>query len=336
MRSFLRFIAVVVLALGAWLLWGLVIPRRAPQPAAGQPPATVLLRPGWSSRRIAGELQSAGVIPSARAFLLLHAIRLRRLKAGEYLFDRPATAIQVYNRIALGDIYFHTVTVPEGFNMFDIAAAVQQAGLGPAADFLKAAGDPTSIHDLDPQARSLEGYLFPDTYQFTRAQSMQDMAGEMLRQFRQKGRALGLVPAPGSPPTTDLHALVTMASIVEKETSAPEERPLIAGVYYNRLQHRIALQADPSVIYAAQLAGRYSGEIHRSDLDADSPYNTYKYPGLPPGPICNPGEASLQAAMHPAQTDYLYFVSDNNGHHRFAATLDEHAKNVQAYRRGRR
>ena len=339
MRAFFRFLAIIFLLVFAWLAWGLAIPKRPPAPTQGQQssPPTVLLHPGWSSRRIADELKNAGVIRTANAFLLLHALHMRRLKAGEYLFDRPENGIEVYDRIAHGDIYFHTVVVPEGFNMFDVASAIEAAGLGHAQDFLQAAQkNATLVHDLDPQARSLEGYLFPDTYRFTRTQSMQDMATEMVRRFRQKARELSLIPEPGAKTISnreslDVHRVVTLASIVEKETGAPEERATVAGVYYNRLQRHIALQADPSVIYAALLAGHYNGEVH-TDLEPQSPYNTYKHPGLPPGPISNPGEASLRAAMHPVNTNYLYFVSDNNGHHRFAATLDEHTKNVLAYR----
>ena len=343
MRGFFKLIAIVLLVAAAWLIWSLAIPKRPAVPKAAQQaaeqPATVLLKPGWSSRRIATELKNEGVIRSTNAFLLLHAVRMRRLKAGEYLFDHSENSIQIYDRLARGDIYFHTVVVPEGLNMFDIAGAIEAAGLGSSDDFLQAAEKNASlVHDLDPQAHSLEGYLFPDTYRFTRAQTMQDIVTEMVRRFRQKARELSLIPEPGAN-TEDrrdiffVHRVVTMASIVEKETGAPEERATVAGVYYNRLQRRIALQADPSVLYASLLDGHYTGQIHRSDLEANSPYNTYKFPGLPPGPICNPGEASLKAAMHPANTNYLYFVSDNNGHHRFAATLDEHEKNVLAYRR---
>jgi UPF0755 protein len=149
----------------------------------------------------------------------------------------------------------------------------------------------------------------------------------MVRRFRQEAQKIGLL---GNP---DMHRIVTMASIVEKETADPNERPQVAGVYYNRLEKNMLLAADPSVIYAALVAGRYRGTIYASDLQFDSPYNTYKYPGLPPGPIANPGVASLQAAMHPAQTDFLFFVSDNNGHHRFARDSEEHARNVAAYRK---
>ena len=183
------------------------------------------------------------------------------------------------------------------------------------------------LHGIDPQAQSLEGYLFPDTYQFTRVDTVPEIAAAMVHRFRQAAQKIGLLGRP------DIHRIVTMASIVEKETAVPDERPLVASVYYNRLDRNMALGADPSVIYAALLAGRYRGTIYQSDLQFDSPYNTYKYPGLPPGPIANPGLASLQAAMHPAQSEFLYFVSDNNGHHRFSRSLEEHAKNVAAYRK---
>ncbi|HMC31027.1 MAG TPA: endolytic transglycosylase MltG, partial [Candidatus Angelobacter sp.] len=185
--------------------------------------------------------------------------------------------------------------------------------------------DAPLIADLDPAAKSLEGYLFPDTYSFTRAQDLQDIMLTMVRRFRQEAKQIGL--------SSDVHRVVTMASIVEKETAAPEERPLVASVYYNRLEKGIAFDADPTVIYAALLEGRYRGAIYQSDLQNNSPYNTYKNAGLPPGPIANPGRSALLAAMRPAQSRYLYFVSDNNGRHRFASTLEEHNQNVLAYRR---
>ena len=311
-----------VLATAAWLADGLLRPV-GPQ-AQEQ---FVLLRPGSSARHIARDLRNAGIIRSAPAFLAWHHWRGRpTLKAGEYKFDHPATAREVYDRIVAGDIYVHTVVIPEGYNIFDIANALQAAGLGSQDEFLAVVrSDVSLISDLDPQAPSLEGYLFPDTYEFTRTQSLHDIAAAMVRRFRQESGQLGL--------TTDFHRVVTMASIVEKETAVPTERPLVASVFYNRLRRNVVLATDPSVIYAALLAGRYDGVIHRSDLQFDSAYNTYKQGGLPPGSICNPGRDSLQAAMQPANSGFLYFVSDNNGHHRFARTMEEHSRNVAAYRR---
>lgn len=291
-----------------------------------------MLRPGYSTRRIASELKKAGIIRSELAFRLWHATHHRRaLKAGEYLFEREGTLPQVYDRIARGDIYFHVVTIPEGYTMFDIAKAMEGAGLGPAADFLHIAETQTLlISDIAPEAKSLEGYLFPNTYQFTRTQTLEEMAGAMVHQFRLIAHEIGLIPAQAG---VDVQKVVAMASIVEKETAAPEERPRVASVYYNRLKDKMALDADPSVIYAEQLLGTYQGSLHHADMAVNSPYNTYRFLGLPPGPIANPGRSALEAAMHPDSTKFLYFVSDGNGHHRFATTLAEHDRNVAAYRR---
>ncbi len=322
MRAILTLLLAAVVAAAAWLAYGLLLPT-GPK---GQE-KFVMLRPGSSARHIARELKNAGAIRSAHAFLVLHYWRgLPTLKAGEYKFDHPAGAREVYSRIVAGDIYVHTVVIPEGYNIFDIADAIQAAGLGSRDDFLAVArSDVSLVSDLDAEAPSLEGYLFPDTYEFTRTQSLHDMAAGMVKRFRQESRQLGL--------SADFHRVVTMASIVEKETAVPAERPLVASVFYNRLRRNIILATDPSVIYAALLAGRYNGVIHQSDLHFESAYNTYRHGGLPPSPICNPGRDALVAAMQPANSDFLYFVSDNNGHHRFARTMEEHSRNVAAYRR---
>jgi len=211
---------------------------------------------------------------------------------------------------------------------------MEDAGLGSAADFLQIAETQTQlIYDLAPDAKSLEGYLFPNTYQFTRTQSLEEMAAVMVHQFRVVAQQIGLTSSPNSGSNLDIATVVTMASIVEKETAAPEERPLVASVYYNRLAQRMALDADPSVIYAQLLAGTYQGTLHHADLAVNSPYNTYRFPGLPPGPIGNPGRSALEAALHPDSTEFLYFVSNGNGHHRFARSLEEHNRNVVTYRR---
>ena len=321
MRTFLALIMVAVVAAAGWLALGLFVPVT---PSAQK---YVLLRPGYSSRKIAAELKSAGVIRSNEAFLLWHYFhRHGRLKAGEYLFDGPENTVAIHQRLVQGDVYVHTVVIPEGYTIFDIGQLMEDAGLGSKDEFLKAAQSQVAlIHDLDPEARSLEGYLFPNTYQFTRTQTLQDMVAAMVKQFRQVAQQIGL--------TSDVHAIVTMASIVEKETAVAEERPIVASVYYNRLGKGIALDADPSVIYAKMLQGDYQGALHHADMQVDSPYNTYRHAGLPPGPIGNPGKSSLEAAMHPASTDYYYFVSNGNGHHRFASSLEEHNRNVAEYRK---
>ncbi|MFY9682837.1 MAG: endolytic transglycosylase MltG [Candidatus Sulfotelmatobacter sp.] len=332
MRRFLGLILVAVLAFAGWFAWALLTPVEPPGKTY------VMLRPGFSTHRIAAELKSAGVIRSEKAFILWHYFhRHRSLKAGEYLFEKPANIIDLQKRLRRGDVYYRTVVVPEGFTIFDIARAVEAAGLGPADDFLKVAQSDTAlIADLTPNAPSLEGYLFPDTYEFSRMQTMHEIAATMVRQFRQVANQIGLIPIPPGLTDEDIERTVTMASIIEKETAVPEERPLVASVYYNRLAKKIALDADPSIIYAELLAGTYTGALHHDDMRFNSPYNTYTHTGLPPGPIGNPGKSALEAAMHPADSDYYYFVADAAGHHRFARTIEEHNKNVAAYRRAMR
>ena len=321
LRFLFRLLAIAIVVAAVWLAFGLLAPTGPSQEQLVQ------LKAGSSARHIAAQLRKEGIIRNQWEFLLWHYAHGRKaLKAGEYAFDHPARLGEVYDRIARGDIYVHTLVIPEGFNMFDIAAAVENAGLGKREDFLSVARNEAGlIRDLDPQAPSLEGYLFPDTYHFTRTQSAHDMAAAMVHRFRQAAREAGL--------TGDFHKIVTMASIVEKETSVPEERPEVAGVFYNRLAKNMVLATDPTVIYAAMIRNHYRGTIYQSDLQFDSPYNTYRYAGLPPGPIANPGRASLEAALRPATTGYFYFVSDNQGHHRFSRTPSEHARNVAAYRR---
>jgi UPF0755 protein len=335
-RKIVWLILISAVGTAGWFAWATLAPVEPSQPTF------VMLHPGYSTHRIASELQGAGLIRSEQVFVLWHYLHLgRSLKAGEYLFDKPANMIDVQRRLAHGDVYFRTVVVPEGFTMFDIARAVEAAGLGPAQDFLKEAHSDTAlIADIDPGAQSLEGYLFPDTYEFSRLMTMHDMAAAMVKQFRQIAHQVGLIsPADPSEGTAQSAAsrsardIVTLASIVEKETSVPEERPLVASVYYNRLQKNVALDADPSIIYAELLAGTYQGALHHADMEFSSPYNTYRHAGLPPGPIGNPGRSALEAAMHPAQSDYYYFVADAQGHHRFARTIEEHDKNVAAYRK---
>lgn len=310
-----------VLGSGVWLSWSLFTPLTPTGPTF------VVLRPGYGTRRIAAELKNAGVIRSRQAFVVWHSFhRERSLKAGEYLFEKSADIRDVHARLAKGDIYVHTVVIPEGFTMFDIANVIQAAGLGTREQFLNLAKSSTAlIKDLDPEAQSLEGYLFPDTYEFTRSQNLHDIVAEMVKRFRKEAVSAGL--------GGNVHRIVTMASIVEKETAVSAERPMVASVYYNRLDKKIALDADPSVIYAKLLDGTFDGGLHHGDTQTNSPYNTYRHVGLPPGPIANPGRSALEAAMHPATSDFYYFVSDGNGHHRFAHSLEEHNHNVAALRR---
>ena len=299
------------------------------RPALPATPVLVDIPAGSGSAGIAARLQAAGVIRSRYLFLLQRKVSGGTLKAGVYRFDRPLTVLETYAHIARGDVYTLTLVIPEGFNIFDIAHAVEAAGLAPASTFLAAERANTQlIDDLSPHAQSLEGFLFPDTYKFSPHATPAQMLAVMVKRFRREAASLGLPPAP--------ERLVTMASLVEKEVHIDAERPLVAGVFTNRLAAGMPLATDPAVIYAALLADHWRGTIYQSDLQSDSPYNTYRHPGLPPGPIANPGAAALRAALHPAPTAYLYFVADANGTTRFSTTLAEHNQQVAAYRQATR
>ena len=291
----------------------------------------VTIEPGSGTRAIGQRLIVAGVIRDDATFraALWRSGRARSLQAGEFRFDRAMTPAEVVDKIARGDVYNRRITFPEGLSIREMARIYEQQGFGKAAAFLEAARDPAAIRDIDPIATDLEGYLFPETYSVPRDTTAAKLVGLMAARFRQlfsadlQQAALALELTP--------REAVTLASLVEEETAEPTERPIVAAVYLNRLKIGMGMQADPTVIYALQRAGRYDGNLRRDDLSFDSPYNTYRYPGLPPGPIASPGLASLQAAVAPAKVDYLYFVSRNDGSHVFARTLVEHNENVRQY-----
>jgi len=289
------------------------------------------IAPGDSTRAIADRLAGAGVVRDPWTFrlALYWSGQGRRLKAGEYKFDHAATPFEVISRMARGDVFVINVTFPEGLTIPDMAKVFEDRGLGPASAFADAAKDPSAVHAFDPDATDLEGYLFPETYpqphKADPVKLVHQMTASFEKQLTQELRAAA------AERKLSIRQLVTLASIVEKETAKPEERPVVAAVYANRLKIGMPLQCDPTVIFALVRAGRYDGNIHHGDLSFDSPYNTYRYPGLPPGPIAAPGRASLEAAAHPADVNYLYFVSRNDGSHEFARTLDEHNRNVQKY-----
>jgi UPF0755 protein len=286
---------------------------------------------GAGTRAIGDHLVAAGVIrdPATYRVALWLSGHARRLQAGEYRFDQPMTPVAVIDKIARGEVYIIPVTFPEGLTIAEMSKIVESHGLGPASAFIRASKEASLVRSLDPAARDLEGYLFPDTYPLSRHTDAPRLVRLMVERFehvftadmQEAAKVRGLT----------VRQAVTLASIIEKETARPEERPVVAAVYYNRLRNRMALGCDPTVIYALLLAGKYTGNLRREDLSFDSPYNTYRYAGLPPGPIASPGKASLEAAVHPADADYLYFVSRNDGSHEFARTLEEHNRNVQKY-----
>jgi len=287
--------------------------------------------PGMGTAAIGRRLIEAGLVRDELTFraALWWTGRSQDLQAGEYRFDRAMTPVDVIGRLARGDVYARLLTFPEGLTIHEMSQVYENRGFGSASSFLMAARDGSLIHDLDPGAVDLEGYLFPETYSLTRETSAQRLVRLMVDRFRavytddlrRSAQVQGL--------TT--RQLMTLASLVEKETGKPEERPLVAAVYRNRLKIGMGLQADPTVVYALQKAGRYDGNIRRSDLAFDSPYNTYRYAGLPPGPIAAPGKASVEATLMPASVSYLYFVSRNDGSHVFSDTLAEHNRNVREF-----
>jgi UPF0755 protein len=317
---FFKFLLVLIVVVAAALAFLFMVPHG---PRSEQ---FVDIAPGTSTLAIGHQLKQAGVLRTGYELEALKLTRGGTLKAGEYKFDNAATPLQVYDRLHRGDIYTISLVIPEGFNIFDIAGAVQAAGLDSSADFLAGERQHTElITSWSPQATSLEGFLFPDTYKFNHHTTQLQMLGAMVKRFAEVATRLRIAPA-------DAARTVTMASLIEREVHVNSERPVVAGVFENRLRAGMPLQTDPAVIYASLLNGTWTGVIHQSELHSDSPYNTYTHPGLPPGPICNPGVASLQAALHPAQTDYMYFVANPDGSTRFAKQLDEQNANVANYR----
>ena len=293
--------------------------------------ALVVVEPGRSATAILDQLATAGVLrdPRLARLYLVHVLGDPPLYAGEYRFVGPRSVRQVLDQLIRGDVVLHSVTLVEGWTLEETAAALAAAGLGDAQSFLAAMRDPGAIADLDREARDLEGYLFPETYSFARGTSEATIVATLVRTFRVRF-AGDVRPLAGERPA---RALVTLASIVEKEARLAEERPLVAGVYANRLRIGMALYADPTVIFALKRRGTWDGNLRRDHLALDDPYNTYRYRGLPPGPSCSPGLASLQAAAAPAAVEYLYFVSRNDGSHVFAANLAEHNRNVEQWQR---
>jgi UPF0755 protein len=325
MKKILALFAILVIAVIAYAGWQLQ------QPYKGfDTPVIVELPRGTTTGQMANVLSREGVIRSPWLFLAARVFRRgANLQAGEYQFSREASPLEVYSRIVRGDIYYMELLVPEGFNIFDVANDVAKLGTMPAETFLAAARDPSLIRDLDPQAQTLEGYLFPNKYRVLRKTTAREICKMMTDAFRAHWKNLGAAAG------ASVHDAVTLASLVEREARLPQERTLVASVFQNRLRIGMRLDCDPTTVYAALLDGRYTGVIHQSDLTSENPYNTYTHAGLPPGPIANPGAGSIQAALTPSATPFLYFVAkaDGSGGHTFSESLQQHEAAVTAYRR---
>lgn len=302
-------------------------------PVGPKAAVVVDIAPGASLSSAARQLHEQGVIGDVRAFTALAYLRgqTQTLKAGEYDFIEAAGPAAVLQRLVRGDVRRYRFTIPEGLNLWEVAARVEEQGIGSAPDFLRLSRDAEFAASLGIDATTLEGYLFPETYTYSAGMGPERLIAAMVRQFSlrlspelvERGRALGLEP----------HQLVTLASIIQKEAGSRAEMPIISGVFHNRLRIKMPLQADPTVIYGVE---DYAGRITRKHLNARTPYNTYRISGLPPGPIANPGEDALHAAAYPAEVDYLYFVSRGDGSHIFSRTLREHNAAVQKYILGNR
>jgi UPF0755 protein len=318
--------AIILLAGGAYFVF-----RALTSPYKGftEPSKLVEVRHGQRTSTILRRLQDEGVIRDPYVPLIYMKL-LRRsdsIKAGVYQFSKPLSAAQVIDKLVRGEVALKSITIREGLDRFAAAHLFVIEGFGTDAEWKRETNDAETIHDIAPQATSLEGYLFPDTYKISPGTPVKTIVREMVQNFRTHfGSELAYITT-----GLDAHQTVTLASIVETEAKLPQERPLVASVYLNRYRRHMLLGADPTVIYALKLAGRWNGNIRKVDLDIDSPYNTYRKPGIPPGPIANPGLASLRAAAAPASTNFLYFVAKHDGAHAFSSTIEEHNRNVQIY-----
>jgi peptidoglycan lytic transglycosylase G len=317
----------VMMGLVLYYLWSAV-------PYRGYPGPRLLVEiPRRPAREVLQILEDRGIIrPSPFSRIYLEATgRAGHLKAGEYLFEGPMTTPRVLEKLFRGETYYHKVTIPEGLRSAEIFSTFQREGFGSDEEFHDAFRDVSLIASLDPEATDLEGYLFPDTYHLSRGATAREVVTEMVRhhlelwtpEWLRQARSQGLTP----------RQVVTLASLIEKETAREDERPLVSSVFHNRLEKGMRLQCDPTIIYALAMRGRYRGVITRKDLELDSRYNTYAYSGLPPGPIANPGKESLRAALYPERTAFLYFVSMNNGRHTFSTNLEDHSRAVRQYQR---
>jgi UPF0755 protein len=326
----LLFLLLVAAAVAAWAWWTLQNPYKGYAGAE----QLVTIAPGAGTRQILQTLQRDGVIADARlarAYLL--AKGSPRLQAGQYRFHGALTTAAALGKVIKGEIVARTLTLVEGLTVDEIIDQLVRDKYGRREVFHDLMRSPRLIADLDPDAPDLEGYLFPETYSFAFNTPEPEIVETLVKTFRRRFERDVRPHLAQGPPGRSIRQVVTLASIVEKEAKASGDRPLIAAVYSNRLRLRIGLAADPTVIFALKRLGRWDGNLRKDDLRMDSPYNTYRYAGLPPGPICSPGLASLVAAAAPADVPYLYFVSRNDGTHVFAQTLAEHNRNVEIWQK---
>ena len=322
-------VIVAVLAVFLWIRYSLTRPV-----TVRSPDRIVTIDPGSGTRAVVAKLAEAGIVrhPSLLRLYLTLTRGNRHLRAGDYKFPSPVSPLEAVDRIRRGEVFYQHVTVPEGFNRFEIAELLaDKTGKATADKFLELMNDTKPIAEIAPQATNLEGYLFPDTYNYSTRTTAEELIQMMVRRFNEVFTPTWVERA--SEVHMSVQQIVTLASIIEKEARVPQDRPLISSALTNRLSRGMPLAADPTFIYAAEMARDYNGNPNEPRYRrSTSPYNTYLYTGLPPGPIASPGKASIEAALYPAQTDYIYYVlAGADGHHKFSRTAAEHEAAVQQY-----
>lgn len=322
LTGLLLLVLILLAVIGGVAYQHLLMPVTPPQQVSYQ------VKPGASLSQVADDLQAAGVLRTANALKLFARLHDQsgQIKTGTYLFTDPATPEQILQRLVVGDVEKVNLTIPEGFTQTQIFQRIADQGYGRFDKLQQLSHDPDFIKSLQLDTPSLEGYLFPETYLFTPGISESNLLKMLVTQFQEQLDEKLIAKAKQH--NLNLHQLVTLASIIEKETGQVDEMPLISSVFHNRLKRGIQLQTDPTVIYGLK---NFDGNLTRKHLKTPTPYNTYIIRGLPPGPIANPGRAALQAAAEPASTNYLYFVSRGDGSHHFSATLAEHNRAVRKY-----
>ena len=304
-------------------------------PLSSEPSQVVIeVKKGGGLNNISSLLHQKGLIKDPQTFKLLALIKgvVFNLKAGEYRLSPAMTQVEILNKITRGLVIQHSITIPEGYNIYEIADLLQKNNITKKDTFIASVFDPKIINELGFNTNSLEGYLFPETYFFEKNVSDYHILKKMVATFKKKIMTHEIMAAVKESKLS-FHKIVILASVIEKETGKEEERPLVSAVFHNRLRKKMLLQSDPTVIYSIR---NFDGNLRKKDLQIDSPYNTYRYAGLPPGPIANPGLSSIKTALHPAKVDYLYFVSKKNGEHKFSSTLKEHNRAVLKYQKRRR
>jgi UPF0755 protein len=306
-----------------WYLFCLFVP-----PGNGSKVKDISFPPGSGIRKLAGELKGGGIIRSSWHFILVTRLRgqAHRLKAGDYRFNDSMTPDTILGKLASGDVDFRKFSLPEGYSIYQAAELLEQKGYFKKAVFLEKCGDAALLKRLAVGGATVEGYLYPATYNLSLGGNEEQLIGQMVGQFDK--RYAEVTRSIGEGPGLSRHEIVTLASLIEKEAVAAEEKPLISSVFHNRLRIGMPLQSDPTAVYGVRA---FSGKVSKADIERPSPYNTYRIKGLPPGPIGNPGADALQAALKPATSQYFYFVARQDGTHQFSRTLDEHNRAVSKY-----